>query len=72
MDGAGKSSAQGGLIAFVQPFGLRDSSGGGRILRALLRRPGAVSEHLHERAAASSATVWTRGASAAAAFFWAP
>lgn len=26
----------GGLIAFVQPFGLRDSSGGGRILRALL------------------------------------
>jgi glycosyltransferase involved in cell wall biosynthesis len=36
MDGAGKSSAQGGLIAFVQPFGLRDSSGGGRILRALL------------------------------------
>ncbi len=29
-------SAAGGLIAFVQPFGLRDSSGGGRILRALL------------------------------------
>ncbi|SHL06122.1 hypothetical protein [Rhodothermus profundi] len=33
-----RESPTGGLIAFVQPFGLRDSSGGGRILRALLEK----------------------------------
>lgn len=38
MDRARKNAPQGSLIVFVQPFGLRDSSGGGRILRALLEK----------------------------------